>query len=220
MIVYYLWLVQQSESHLLDLNSHCMPKLPEQSNMAATHSINPPPNLNHITVLFIGITCAQTYSASVRHPIYSYKPPYIWPKCVWVLPAVACKSSRETKQQIETAPFMMAARRTLIVTQSIYTKAGRLKGMQKEEAGHRKGQLVEGLRSVCVLCIRDVAGVIVCHRDSTHTSSWLSFLERLQLRSRHQCNETWSYFQCWRHAQILSGDNHMKICFRDWKCVF
>lgn len=45
---------------------------------------------------------------------------------------MARKSSRERKQ-IETAPFMMAARRTLIVTQTIYTKAGRLKCTQREK---------------------------------------------------------------------------------------
>lgn len=67
---------------------------------------------------------------------------------------MACKSSRERKQQIKTVPFMMAARRTRIVTQTIYTKAGRLKGMQKEEAGHREGQLVEGLGSVYSRCCR------------------------------------------------------------------
>lgn len=54
-----------------------------------------------------------------------------------VLPAVACKISRVRKQQIETVAFMMAARRTLKVSQTIYTKAGRLKYMQREEVGHR-----------------------------------------------------------------------------------
>lgn len=44
---------------------------------------------------------------------------------------------------------MMAARRTLIVTQTIYTKAERLKGMQTEEAGHRANQLVKGAE-ICV----------------------------------------------------------------------
>lgn len=44
---------------------------------------------------------------------------------------------------------MMAARGTLVVTQTIYTKARRLKGMETEEAGHRAGQEVEGF-GVCV----------------------------------------------------------------------
>lgn len=70
------------------------------------------------------------------------------------LPAVACKCSRERKQKTKTIPFMMAARRTLIVTQTIYTKAGRLKGTQREEAGRREGQLAEGLRFVCWRCCR------------------------------------------------------------------
>lgn len=61
-----------------------------------------------------------------------------------VLPAVACNCSREKKQQIKTVPFMMAARRTVIVTQTIYTKAGRLKGTQREEAAHREGRRWRG----------------------------------------------------------------------------
>lgn len=52
-----------------------------------------------------------------------------------VLPAVACKSSRERKQQIKTVPFMMAARRTLIATQTIYTAEGRSKGTQGSGGG-------------------------------------------------------------------------------------
>lgn len=40
-------------------------------------------------------------------------------------------------------------------TDYIYcAKAGRLKGMQRKEAGHREDQLVEGLRSVCWRCCR------------------------------------------------------------------
>lgn len=49
---------------------------------------------------------------------------------------------------------MMAARRTQIVTQTIYTEAGRLKGMRKEKAGHTEGHLVEGPRCVCSKCCR------------------------------------------------------------------
>lgn len=52
-----------------------------------------------------------------------------------VLPAVACKSRRERKQQIKTVPFMMAARRPLIATQTIYTAAGRSKAMQRRGGG-------------------------------------------------------------------------------------
>lgn len=48
---------------------------------------------------------------------------------------MACKSSRERKQQIETVPFMMAARRTLIVTQTIYTQAGKVKGHAERRGG-------------------------------------------------------------------------------------
>lgn len=65
------------------------------------------------------------------------------------LPAVVCKSSKGRKEQIKTVPFMMAARGTLVVTQTIYTKARRLKGTETEEAGHRAGQEVEGF-GVCV----------------------------------------------------------------------
>lgn len=54
------------------------------------------------------------------------------------LPAVACESSRERKQQIKTVPFMMAARRTLIVTQTIYTAAGRLKGTWRKRGGAQR----------------------------------------------------------------------------------
>lgn len=86
-----------------------------------------------------------------HHRTWVISPPKcFWPKChPKALPAVACKSSRERKQQIKTAPFMMAARRTLIATQAIYTQAGRLKGTQGGEAGRTEGQLVEGLGWRC-----------------------------------------------------------------------
>lgn len=76
-----------------------------------------------------------------------------------LLPAVACKRSRERKQQIKTVPFMMAARRTLIVPLTIYTKAGRLKGTLREEAGHGEASWWRGW-GVYVQC---AAGVSVCH---------------------------------------------------------
>lgn len=55
------------------------------------------------------------------------------------LPPVACKSSREAKQQTDTIAFMMAARRTLTATQAIYTKARRLKVAQGK-GGRAKGE--------------------------------------------------------------------------------
>lgn len=82
------------------------------------------------------VSCARSVESS-RHPT--------GPLRRSVLPAVACKSSRERKQQIKTVPFMMAARRTLIVTQTIYTVAGRSKGTQGRGGGPAAlGQLVEG----------------------------------------------------------------------------
>lgn len=45
----------------------------------------------------------------------------------------------------------------------------KVKGLAERRGGAQ--QLVEGMRSVCALCIRGVAGVIACHRDSTRTSS-------------------------------------------------
>lgn len=99
---------------------------------------------------------------------------------------MACKSSRERKQQIKTVPFMMAARRTLIDTQTIYTAAGRSKGTQGRGGGPRSvgpAGGVEGTGKVGgVLCARGAAGVTTCQGDATGTSSCLSFLERLQLR--------------------------------------
>lgn len=77
---------------------------------------------------------------------------------------MACKISRERKQQIKTVPFMMAARRTVIVTQIIYTKAGRLKGMQREEAGTERASWWGA--EICVFELLQA-----CHRDSTCTSS-------------------------------------------------
>lgn len=128
-------------------------------------TLNQPLNLHHITISFTSSTCIQTHLVpTMHHPTTTL--PHVWPKCLLkVLPAVACKSSRERKQQIKTVPFMMAARRTLIVTQTIYTKAGRLKGTQREEAGHREGQLLEGLRAVCWRCCRSHSmprGLYVC----------------------------------------------------------
>lgn len=76
------------------------------------------------------ISCQQNLFLCVIRIFFSY-----WNASV--LPAVACKISRVRKQQIETVPFMMAARRTLIVSQAIYTEAGRLKYMWREEVEHR-----------------------------------------------------------------------------------
>lgn len=71
---------------------------------------------------------------------------------------MACRRSRERKQQIKSVPFMTAARRTPIVTLAIYTKAGRLKGRWREEAGPREGQLAEGLGSRCAAGVTHATG--------------------------------------------------------------
>lgn len=91
-----------------------------------------------------------------------------------LLPAVACKRNRERKQQIKAVPFMMAARRTPIVPLTIYTKAGRLKGTLREEAGHGEASWWRGwgLRVPCA------AGVSACHSSTTHAGSWRSFEKR------------------------------------------
>lgn len=53
-----------------------------------------------------------------------------------------------------------------------------------------------------------------CCRDSTRTSSWLSFLERSQLGPRHKCTETWLYMCLWAESQLSIDDNFTKFEFQ------
>lgn len=112
-----------SPSHIRFLNSLC-----GQADRPAS-KLSPHPWSTQSQGLHTGQCHVPRSAESSRHPT--------GPLRQSVLPAVACKSSRERKQQIKTVPFMMAARRTLIVTQTIYTVAGRSKGTQGRGGGAR-----------------------------------------------------------------------------------
>lgn len=165
-------------------------------------------HFNHQRYLYTNISHAHGAPAHLKQQVL--------PNCFWILPAVACKSSRERKQ-IETAPFMMAARRTLIVTQTIYTKAGRLKCTERERRGGIQRWPAGGGAEICVCsrCYRS----LLCHRDSTCASSWLFLLlfsGRLQLRPRHKCTRVGSILHS-KFTQLLTNNIYHIINARDLK---
>lgn len=187
-----------------DLNSQNL-SLRIRAQQSYRTAIEPAPKLTH-TCLFhssAGV-CTQTYVMPVHQ-----NPQDLWPESLPNgLPAVACKTSRERKQQIKTVPFMMAARRTLIVTHTIYTKAGRLKGTQKEEAGHREGQLVEGLESVNPRCCRSHG-----MPKGLYVNKQLALLFRaVGARVSTSVLRPGSMFQCW--ITELLNDDCLTECFR------
>lgn len=98
-------------------------------------------------------------------------------------------------------------------TDSIYTKAGRLKGMQREEAGHGEGQLADGLRSPHWRCCR-----------SHSMPQGLYVYKQLTLLFREVA--AWASASVHRDLALRFGAESLNFspvlllqnaCFRDWK---
>lgn len=211
----YLWLLWKFESHLLDMNSchtiRLMIKCGRSTFIKPTSKLQPCHCFIHWQHLCTNVLCLSA-------------PPYIniqttrYLTKMWLI--LTC-CGLQKQQGDETADWECTlhdgCQENSDSHRDYIYQGKKVKGHEEKRGGAR--QLVEGLRSVCALCIRGVVRVIACHRDSTCTNSWLSFLERLQLIPLHQCKETWGYFQCWRHAQGLSDGNNSKYASETEKHV-
>lgn len=171
----------------------------QANNRAIEDSLKQPLNLHRVTTSFICSTCTQTHLSPAVHRPYTKQEEST--RCLTEILTKSLTCCGLQNQQGEEAADQDCTlhdgcqENSDSHTDYIY-QGRKVKGHAKRGGAQRGASWWRGWD----LCVRGVAGVTACHRDSTCTSSWLSFLERSQLGPRHQCIKTRLYVSVLNHS--------------------